>query len=136
MGSGPSNPEPRVLQAMVTAPIAPDDPAFGVVLDDVMTLERAVFPTANRGTLAVPGASRAGIEAVLSSLIRPGDSVLVGVFGHFGELLCTLASRHGAVVERVEATWGTALDPNDLVARLQRKPPRVVALVHADTSTG
>src|SRR5579859_58946 len=84
MGSGPSNPEPRVLQAMAAAPIAPDDPAYGALLDDVALLSRAVFQTANASTLAVPGASRAGIEAALSSLVAPGDRVLVGVYGHFG----------------------------------------------------
>src|SRR6266478_4483322 len=116
MGSGPSNPEPRALQAMATPPIAPDDPAFGALLDDVMALERAVFQTDNRCTLAVAGASRAGIEAALASLIKPGDEVLIGVFGHFGELLCTLAARHGAVVDRVEAAWGAAITPDDIVA--------------------
>ena len=136
MGSGPSNPEPRVLQALATPPIAPDDPAFGRLLDDVSALARAVFQTRSACTLAVPGASRAGIEAVLASIITPGDAVLVGVYGHFGELLCTLATRHGGVVERVDAAWGTAVDPAELVARVRRRPPKLVAIVHADTSTG
>jgi (S)-ureidoglycine---glyoxylate transaminase len=136
MGSGPSNPEPRVLQALASAPIAPDDPAFGGLLEDVSSLGRAVFQTSNACTLAVAGASRAGIEAVLASTIVPGDAVLVGVFGHFGELLCTLATRHGAVVERVDAEWGTAVDHEEIVARVRRRPPKLVAMVHADTSTG
>jgi (S)-ureidoglycine---glyoxylate transaminase len=136
MGSGPSNPEPRVLQALATAPMAPDDPAFGCLLDEVSALERTVFQTANACSLAVAGASRAGIEAVLASTIQPGDGVLVGVYGHFGELLCTLATRHGASVERVDAEWGTALNPEEVVARLARRPPKLVAIVHADTSTG
>jgi aspartate aminotransferase-like enzyme len=136
MGSGPSNPEPRVLQALATAPIATDDPAFGGLLDDVSTFGRAVFQTTNACTLAVAGASRAGIEAVLASTIEPGDSVLVGVYGHFGELLCTLATRHGAAVERVDAEWGSAVNPEEVVARVRRRPPKLVAIVHADTSTG
>jgi (S)-ureidoglycine-glyoxylate aminotransferase len=136
MGSGPSNPEPRVLQAMTAAPIAADDPAYAALLDDVSTLERSVFQTTNACTLAVPGASRAGIEAVVASLVQPGERVLVGVYGHFGELLCTLATRHGATVERVEAEWGRAVRPEDVVARVRQKPPRLVAIVHADTSTG
>src|ERR1700682_1735896 len=76
MGSGPSNPEPRVLQALTTAPIATDDPAFARLLDDVSALGRAVFQTTNAATLAVAGASRAGIEAVLASTIEPGDPVV------------------------------------------------------------
>jgi (S)-ureidoglycine-glyoxylate aminotransferase len=136
MGSGPSNPEPRVLQALATPPIAPDDPAFGGLLGDLSALGRAVFQTTSSYTLAVAGASRAGIEAVLASTIAPGDAVLVGVYGHFGELLCTLATRHGGVVERVEVEWGSAVDPDEVVARVRRRPPKLVALVHADTSTG
>ena len=136
MGSGPSNPEPRVLQALATAPIAPDDPAFCALLDDFTALGRAVFQTTNTCTLAVAGASRSGIEAVLASTIAPGDRVLVGVYGHFGELLCTLAARHGADVERVDAEWGTAVDPDEVVARVRQRPPKLVAIVHADTSTG
>jgi (S)-ureidoglycine-glyoxylate aminotransferase len=62
--------------------------------------------------------------------------VLVGVYGHFGELLCTLAARHGATVERVEAEWGRPIRPEDIAALVREKPPRLVAIVHADTSTG
>ncbi len=137
MGSGPSNPEPRVLQAMAAAPIGPDDPAYAALRDDVTGLAQAVFQTANACTLAVPGASRAGIEAVMSSLVEPGDRVLVGSYGHFGELLCALAERHGAKVERVEASaWGRTVLPENIVASVHRNPPKLVAIVHADTSTG
>jgi (S)-ureidoglycine---glyoxylate transaminase len=136
MGSGPSNPEPRVLQALASAPVAPDDPAFRLVLADFTAHEHAVFQTTNRLTVPVPGASRAGIEAVLASLIEVGDRVLVGTYGHFGELLCTLATRHGGVVERVEAEWGTPVDVDEMIHRIRRQPPRLVAIVHADTSTG
>jgi len=136
MGSGPSNPEPRVLQALATAPVAPDDPAYAALLDDVSGLARAVFQTTNAHTLAVPGASRAGIEAALASFIEPGDRVVVGVYGHFGELLCTLANRHGAIVTRVDAAWGEPVSVEDVVAHIREHSPKLVAIVHADTSTG
>ena len=136
MGSGPSTPEPRVLQAMIAAPIAPDDPAFAGLLDDVMHLGRTVFRTNNRCTLFCPGASRAGIEAVVASLVEPEDRVLVGAYGHFGELLCTLATRHGARLERIDAEWGEPVDEARMAASIRRNPPKLVAIVHADTSTG
>jgi (S)-ureidoglycine-glyoxylate aminotransferase len=137
MGSGPSNPEPRVVQAMTAAPVAPDDPAFQSLLDDVAALTRAAFQTTTARTLAAPGASRSGIEAVLASLVEPGDRVLVGVYGHFGELLHTLAARHGAQVERVEAPrWGSPVDVDQIVEAIRRSQPKLVAIVHADTSTG
>jgi (S)-ureidoglycine-glyoxylate aminotransferase len=137
MGSGPSNAEPRVLQAMAAPPIAADDPALQSLLDDVSLFGRRVFQAGEwSNTLAVPGASRSGLEAALVSLIEPGDRVLVGVYGHFGELLCTLAGRHGAQVERVDAEWGRALDPEVLAARVRDHPPRMLAIVQAETSTG
>jgi (S)-ureidoglycine---glyoxylate transaminase len=136
MGSGPSNPEPRVLRAMATPPLAADDPCVAELLAHIDELLRRTFRTSSAHTLPVPGASRAGIEAVLSSLIEPGDRVLIGVYGHFGELLCTLAGRHGATVERVDAEWGWCVEPEMLVDAIRRLQPKVVAIVHADTSTG
>jgi (S)-ureidoglycine---glyoxylate transaminase len=136
MGSGPSNAEPRALQAMAAAPIPPDDPAYLTLLDDVGTFERAVFQASNSCSMAVPGASRAGLEAVVASLVEPGERVLVGVYGHFGELLCTLAARHGAEVARVDAEWGQPVDVSTLIRQIRDHPPRLVAIVHADTSTG
>jgi (S)-ureidoglycine---glyoxylate transaminase len=135
MGSGPSNPEPRVLQAMAAPPLASDDPAFGRLLDDLHERIKSVFRTQSRG-LAVPGASRSGLEAALASLVAPGDRVIVGVYGHFGELLCTLATRHGAIVERVDAEWGKPVDAERMARRIREQPPRVAAIVHTDTSTG
>jgi len=137
MGSGPSNAETRVLLALAAAPIAPDDPAFGGLLDDVSALIDQVFQSPSSAcSVAVPGASRAGLESVVASLVEPGDRVLVGVYGHFGELLCTLAARHGAQLERVDAEWGAPVDAEAVAARIRDNPPRLVAIVHADTSTG
>jgi (S)-ureidoglycine---glyoxylate transaminase len=137
MGAGPSNPEPRVLQALAAAPLAADDPACAAVLADIDQLGRAVFQASDGGcSLGVPGASRSGLEAVLASLVEPGQRVLVGVYGHFGELLCTLTKRHGATVERVDAEWGSAVDADEMAARVRANPPRLAAIVHADTSTG
>jgi aspartate aminotransferase-like enzyme len=121
---------------MAAAPLGADDPALGSLVDDVAALEARVFQSGGGRCLTVAGASRAGLEAAIVSLVEPGERVLVGVYGHFGELLCTLASRHGADVERVDAEWGTALDARAMVERIHDKPPKLVAIVHADTSTG
>jgi (S)-ureidoglycine-glyoxylate aminotransferase len=137
MGSGPSNPEWRVLQAMGAAPLAADDPAMGELFADVAQCTKSVFQTGDEATaLVVPGASRSGLEASLVSLVEPRARVIVGVYGHFGELLCTLAARHGAIVEREDAEWGQPVDARRLATRIRKNPPRLVAIVHADTSTG
>ncbi len=136
MGSGPSNPEPRVLRALATPLVGQFDPAFTRVMDDVAALERRVFDTANVHSFPVSGASRAGIEAVLASLIEAGDRVVVANFGRFGDLLVELARRYGADVESIDVAWGEAVDPTLVEQSLRRQPAAIVALVHADTSTG
>jgi (S)-ureidoglycine---glyoxylate transaminase len=136
MGSGPSNAEARVLRAMARPPLPSHHPEYAAVLDDLTCDLRKVFCASSAIALVVPGASRSGIEAVLNSLVEPGDRVLVAVYGHFGELLCTLASRHGADVERVDAEWGHIVDPAAVSVALRKTRPKVVAVVHADTSTG
>jgi (S)-ureidoglycine-glyoxylate aminotransferase len=136
LGSGPSNPEPRVLRALSTPLIGQFDPAFTVIMDEVMELSRLVFQTENRRAFPVSGSSRAGIEAVLASLIEPGDRVIVGNFGRFGDLFCEIAARYGAEVENVSVEWGQIVEPDEIIRRLQAKPAKIVAIVHADTSTG
>jgi (S)-ureidoglycine-glyoxylate aminotransferase len=121
---------------MAGPPLAADDPCLAELRDDVNLLLRRTFCTLQAVTMAIPGASRAGIEAVLASLIEPDDRVLVGVYGHFGELLCTLAARHGARVERVDAEWGRCVSPVEFVETIERSTPKLAAIVHADTSTG
>ena len=88
MGPGPVNCDPRVLRAMSMPMLGQFDPAFTGYMNDVMTLLRGIFQTENRWSLLVNGTARAGIEAILVSLISPGDRVLVPVFGRFGHLLC------------------------------------------------
>lgn len=136
LGAGPSNPEPRVLRAMATPLVGQFDPAFTVIMDDVMRLARGAFRTRNWWSYPVSGTSRAGLEAALASLIEDGDRVVVGVHGRFGELLRDVAGRYGADVDAVDGEWGRILEPDVLIARLRAQPTRLVAIVHADTSTG
>ena len=135
-GSGPSNPEPRVLRALATPLIGQFDPAFTQIMDDVMALERLVFRTENRRSFPVSGSSRAGLEAVLASVIEPGDRVVVGNYGRFGDLFREIARRYGADVTSVDAEWGAIVEPERIVAELRTRRTKVVAIVHADTSTG
>ncbi|VEI64526.1 Purine catabolism protein PucG [Serratia fonticola] len=106
MGPGPINADPRVLRAMSSQLIGQYDPAMTGYMNQVMELYRALFRTQNRWTMLIDGTSRAGIEAMLVSAIRPGDKVLVPVFGRFGHLLCEIARRCRAEVHTIEAPWG------------------------------
>src|SRR3954453_23700845 len=133
LGSGPSNPEPRVLRALGTPLIGQFDPAFTAIMDEVMELSRLVFQTDNHRAFPVSGSSRAGLEAALASLIEPGDRVIVGNFGRFGDLFCEIARRYGAEVGAVAAPGGRTVEPDQVIQRLRERPTKLVAIVHADT---
>ena len=135
MGPGPINADPRVLRAMSAQLIGQYDPAMTAYMTETMELYRGVFRTANEATLLVDGTSRAGIEAALVSLIEPGDRVLVPIFGRFGHLLREIAERCGAEVHVVEREWGTVFTPAEIEAAIVSSKPKILAVVHGDTST-
>ena len=135
-GTGPTNPDPRVLRAMAAPLLGQFDPKFTSIMEDVMALGRQVFRTANPRTFAVSATGRGGMEAAIASLVEPGDSVLVGNCGRFGDLFVDLATRYGADVTQVTAEWGRVIDPQEIEASLMRTPAKIVALVHGETSTG
>jgi alanine-glyoxylate transaminase/serine-glyoxylate transaminase/serine-pyruvate transaminase len=137
LGPGPSNPYPEAMAALTLPVLGHLDPDLLGVAAEIADRLRRVFRTANRLTLPVSGTGSAGMEACLVSLLEPGDGAIVGVNGYFGERLCEVARRAGATVTRVEAPWGSALDPEALLAARRRSPEaRLVAVVHAETSTG
>ena len=136
MGPGPSNVNARVLQAMALPTIGHLDPAFTALMDETMELLRGVFGTRNMLTFPMSGTGSAGMETCFVNVLQPGDRVLVGVNGVFGERMCDVARRCGAEVTRVEAAWGSALDPEAVRLAAREVRPRVVAFVHAETSTG
>ncbi len=135
-GSGPTNPDPRVLRAMAAPVLGQFDPAFTAIMTEVMDLGRQVFRTRNPRTFSISGTGRAGMEAAIASLVEPGDRVLVANCGRFGDLFADLAKRYGAQVNQVTAEWGQVIDPAQIEDALRRFPAKVVALVHGETSTG
>jgi alanine-glyoxylate transaminase/serine-glyoxylate transaminase/serine-pyruvate transaminase len=136
MGPGPSNVHPRVLQAMAQPTIGHLDPQFLALMDETMELLRMVFRTRNPVTFAVSATGSAGMEAAFVNMLEPGDRVVVGVNGVFGERMVDVAGRCGAEVRRVEAPWGRILDPEDITRAIRECSPKLVAVVHAETSTG
>jgi alanine-glyoxylate transaminase/serine-glyoxylate transaminase/serine-pyruvate transaminase len=134
MGPGPCNPYPEVVEALIRPMLGHLDPEFVALLDETCDRLRQVFRTTNPLTLPISGTGSAGMEAAFVNVVRPGDVVVVGINGVFGERMAEVAARAGAEVVRVEAEWGQPLDPERL---LQAHPsPAVIAVVHAETSTG
>jgi alanine-glyoxylate transaminase/serine-glyoxylate transaminase/serine-pyruvate transaminase len=136
LGPGPSNVPPRVLEALARPTIGHLDPIFLQLMDDIRGKLRQVFRTHNEMTLAVSGTGSAGMECLFANLVEPGDKVLIGVNGVFGGRMVDVAERCGAVVEKIEAPWGRVFDQDAVIAEIDRIRPRIVALVHAETSTG
>jgi alanine-glyoxylate transaminase/serine-glyoxylate transaminase/serine-pyruvate transaminase len=136
LGPGPSDVPPRVLEAMARPTIGHLDPVFLRLMDDIRAKLKQVFRTANDMTLAMSGTGSAGMETVFNNLVEPGDKVLVCVNGVFGMRMTDVAARCGAVVEKIEVPWGSVFDQDEVIKAIDRTKPKVVAIVHAETSTG
>lgn len=137
MGPGPSDVPPAVLQAMAMPLLGHLDPAFLEIMNDIMDQLRILFGTSNRLTLPMSGTGSAGMETAMVNVLEPGDTIIIGVCGVFGQRMVDVAQRCGATVIPVEAAWGEAIDPVRVKEALERNPGvKAVAVVHAETSTG
>jgi alanine-glyoxylate transaminase/serine-glyoxylate transaminase/serine-pyruvate transaminase len=136
MGPGPSNVHPRVREALAAPVLGHLDPLVLAMLGEIQERLRGQFGTANPLTLAVSGTGSAGIESCLQGLVEPGDRVVVEVRGFFGARMAEMAARAGGDVTRVETPWGRPADLERLQATCRAVRPRVLAAVHAETSTG
>ena len=137
LGPGPSMTAPRVMRALASPTVSHLDPVMLAILDDVRErLGRLFRAPAGSFAFAVSGTGTAGMETVVSNLISEGTGVLVVVTGYFGDRLAQMCARYGAQVTRLDVPWGRACDPADLERALSTNGADVVALVHAETSTG
>ncbi|MBD1924874.1 alanine--glyoxylate aminotransferase family protein [Trichocoleus sp. FACHB-90] len=136
LGPGPSNAHPAVLQAMNTPPVGHLDPAFLGLMDEIQTLLRYVWQTENPLTIAVSGTGTAAMEATIANVTEPGDVVLIGVNGYFGNRLVDMAGRYGADVRTITKPWGQVFALDELRTALETHRPAILALVNAETSTG
>lgn len=136
LGPGPSCVYPEVYRALSRPTIGHLDPLFIQIMDEIKSLLRTVMQTSNDATLPMSGTGSAGMEAAFANLVEPGDAVLVLVNGAFGKRMAEMARRLRAQVEELEFEWGTPVVPEEVAARLRAKRYALVAVVHAETSTG
>lgn len=136
MGPGPSDVAPSVLSALGSPTIGHLDPVFLGVLDQVRAMLRTVIGTENELTMPMSGTGSAGMETCIVNLVSPGDRVLVGINGVFGQRLAEVARRAGAEVVVAECPWGRALDPDALRKAAAGRSFKLLCMVHAETSTG
>ena len=136
MGPGPSDVNPRVLKAMATPLIGHLDPQFIQIMDEVKEMTRQIFQTRNDVTSVMSATGSAGMETCFVNLLERGDEAIVCVSGVFGNRMCDIVERCGANLTRVDAKWGESIDPQQLKEALKKTTPKLVAIVHAETSTG
>ncbi len=136
LGPGPSNAHPRVLQALGMRQVGHLDPTFITVMNEVQELLRYAWQTDNQFTIPVSGTGSAAMEASFANLVEPEDVVLIGVNGYFGERMVDMAGRYGGDVRRAEKPWGEAFTLAELRSALETHRPKILGLVHAETSTG
>ncbi len=136
LGPGPSNAHPRVLQALSMRQVGHLDPKFIELMNEVQELLRYAWQTDNQFTIPVSGTGSAAMEASVANTVEPGDVVLVGVNGYFGLRLVDMAGRYGGDVRQIEKPWGDVFSLDDIRAGLEQHRPAILALVHAETSTG
>ena len=137
LGPGPSLTAPRVMRAMTAPTLSHLDPQMMALLDDVRARLGRVFRAAEGSfAFAVSGTGTSGMETTVANLVKEGTRATVIVTGYFGDRLAQMCERYGAVVTRVNVEWGRACDPDALRTSLKATPADVVAMVHAETSTG
>jgi alanine-glyoxylate transaminase / serine-glyoxylate transaminase / serine-pyruvate transaminase len=136
LGPGPSMAHPRVLEAMSQPLVGHLDPFFLKVMDEVQEMLRYVFQTRNPLTLAVSGTGTAAMEAAVANMVEPGDPVLVCAHGYFGLRIAEMVERYGGQLTLLKRPWGEVFDLQEIAGALKESQAKVVAIVHAETSTG
>ncbi|MCA9113484.1 MAG: alanine--glyoxylate aminotransferase family protein [Planctomycetaceae bacterium] len=136
MGPGPSDISPQVLARMSETTVGHLDPYFLKIMDEMQSMLRQIFRTKNELTLAVSGTGSAGMEAAVVNLIEPGDRMLVCRNGVFGGRMADVAERAGAEVKVIDREFGEVFTPEEVEQAIKEHSPKVVGIVHAETSTG
>ena len=136
MGPGPSCVSNSVYNALAKPTLGHLDPVFIELMDDIKKFLKELMGTENELTIPVSGTGSAGMETCFVNLIEPGDKVLILINGVFGTRMKDVASRLGAVVDSINFEWGTAVDLNPVAEKLAKTKYDLVAVVHAETSTG
>jgi alanine-glyoxylate transaminase/serine-glyoxylate transaminase/serine-pyruvate transaminase len=138
-GPGPANASPGVMEALARPPLGHLDPDIFPVLLETAEMLAATYLRDEGDGMSIPLSSTgtSGMETGMASLLEPGDTAVVGVNGYFGRRLAEIARRYGANVIEIEADWGEAVSNEEILAALEANPDaRLVAVVHAETSTG
>ncbi len=137
LGPGPSNVHPRVFQAMISPILGYLDPDFLLAMDETMARLRYLFQTENELSITLPGTGMAAMEAAVCNVVEPGDKIIVGIHGFFGQRMAEIVERHGGTAVRVEVEFGQVVRGQQVRQALEENPDaKMVGVVHGETSSG
>jgi len=137
LGPGPSNIHPRVFQAMISPILGYLDPVFLEAMDDTMARLRYLFQTENEFAITLPASGMGAMEAAVCNVVEPGDKIIVGIHGFFGQRMAHIVERHGGTAIRVEVDFGQVVKPQQITEALGANPDaKMVGVVHGETSAG
>ena len=136
MGPGPSDVSPRVLAALARPTIGHLDPEFQNLMEEIKAGLARLFNAPDHACVPLPAPGTAGMEAAIMNLLEPGDHAIIAINGAFGGRMADMADRAGATITKVEFDWGQPVDPTKIEDALRTGPAKVLAFVHAETSTG
>lgn len=137
LGPGPSNVHPRVFQAMINPILGYLDPVFLEAMDETMDRLRYLFQTRNEFSITLPSSGMGAMEAAVCNVVEPGDKVIVGIHGFFGQRMAHIVERHGGVAVTVEVDFGQVIAPDQIRDAMDAHPDaKMVGVVHGETSAG
>ncbi len=137
LGPGPSNVHPRVFQAMISPILGYLDPDFLVAMDETMASLRYLFQTQNEFCITLPGTGMAAMEAAICNVVEPGDEIIIGIHGFFGQRMADIVERHGGKAIRVEVDFGQVVKEQQIRQAMDEHPDaKMVGVVHGETSSG
>merc|ERR1719230_295939 len=138
MGPGPSNTHPRALAAMALPQLGHMHPPFLAVMDEIKAGLQYLVQTKSPYVMAVSGSGHMAMEASIANVTEPGDVIVVGVNGLWGERVAELSRRYGCEVVEMRAEAGSGFSLEKIRATLASapKPPKALFLCQGESSTG
>lgn len=139
LNPGPVNVSARVARALLRGDLCHREPEFAALQAEIRQRLLDLFaPGDEHAAVLLTGSGTAATEAALSSLVGPGEHLLVCRNGVYGERLATIARAHGIDHTLLDTpAWTDPHDPQALARALDADPSiRAVAVVHHETTTG
>ena len=135
---GPTPVPEAALLALAKHPIGHRSSEFSNLMAEVTQNLKWLHQTQS-DVLMLTTSGTGAVEAGMINFLSPGDRILVGCNGKFGDRWAEVGEAYNLQVEKITAEWGQPLDPQLFAEKLQadtEKQIRAVVITHSETSTG